>query len=385
MEKIGLVTCFLDNCGACLQAYALANKIAEFSGQKCEIINYTEPSGYYAYNFSQWIRESKVYVGIRGFASKRYRDSYKLEKARRSKFRKFRKQYLPISKEKYPTYSSLKRAPLSYSQYVCGSDQIWNPTFYGKCNPAYYLAFVPNEKSKTAYGPSIGISDLPDYAKEDFKYYLSRFQNLSVREDRGVELCKIYADVDAKWVCDPTMLLTADEWEKIALPIPFLKKPYIFCYLFGDTPTYKSSIQHLKEKLGGENLDIVNIPFSKRDLSKEYHQILQAGPLEFISLIKNAEYVLTDSFHASVFSILFKKNFFTLLRHKVEETNGMNSRIFSLLKMLGLENRCILFNQLDNFSVTPIKNWTEVQDKLSKVRQQSSEYLKSALNEVSND
>ncbi len=374
-DKIALVTCFLDNCGACLQAYALADRIEKLSGKQCEIINYTEPTGYFSYGLSDMVKESGAYVALRGLLQKSYLDGYKTEKVRRSAFRKFRKQYLPIAQQEFKTYEELEKADLAYSHYVCGSDQVWNPTFYGKCNPAYYLKFVPEDVPKTAYAPSIGINDLPDYAKADFKVLLSRFRNISVREDRGVELVKQYAGLDAQWVCDPTMLLTGQQWDKLSAP-RLHKKPYIFCYLFGDSPEYKQAVAYLSEKTG---LDVVIIPFSKRDLSKQYRQILKAGPSEFISLIKNAEYILTDSFHASVFSVLFRKNFFTLLRHKAGEAHGMNSRIFSLLKMLGLESRCVSPDSLESFPITPVEDYEAVYGKLNAVRADSERFLKNAL------
>lgn len=374
-SKVALVTCFLDNCGACLQAYALLNRIERFSGKKCEIINYTEPTGYFTDGISARIKENGAYVILRSLIQKGYSDSYKTEKVRRAAFRKFRKTYLNIGKEEFKTYSALENASLEYSYYVCGSDQVWNPTFYGKCNPAYYLAFVPDNVPKIAYAPSIGINELPEYAKEDFKKYISRFQNVSVREDRGVQLVKEHAGVEATWVCDPTMLLTGEEWSELSVP-KLHEKPYIFCYLFGDSPKYKEAVSYLARETG---LDVVIIPFSKRDLAKEYHQILKAGPSEFISLIKNAEYVLTDSFHASVFSILFKKNFFTLLRHKPGETNGMNSRIFSLLKMLRLESRCIIPDEKGSFNITPVDNYDEVYENLNTVRRDSESFLKNAF------
>lgn len=376
-EKIALVTCFLDNCGACLQAYALSNRIAYFSGKPCEIINYTEPVGYYRGGINALLKENRLYVFLRSIIQKDYGDNYKTEKIRRSVFRKFRRKYLPISAEEYSTYDILKNADLSYSQYVCGSDQIWNPTFYGKCNPAYYLAFVPDNIKKTSYAPSIGVSDLPDYAKADFKKYVSRFKNISVREDRGVEIVKEYADREAKWVCDPTMLLTVEEWNKIAVP-RMHKRPYIFCYLFGDSPKYKGAIDHLSSETG---LEIVTIPFSKKALSKEYYKVLKAGPSEFISLIRDAEYIITDSFHASVFSILFKKNFFTLLRNRSGERVEMHSRIFSLLNMLKLENRCISYNDVGNFKIEPVVNYDEVHEILSQIRTDSENFLKKALGE----
>lgn len=371
MKKVGLATCFLDNYGACLQAYALSKTIENLQNE-CVIFNYTEVTGYYDDTLKERFKNSFIYNSVRSMLSEKYKESYKLGKCRRKAFNNFRKQYLPISKEHYNEHSDI--SDLGFDAVVCGSDQVWNPTFYDACNPFYYLTFAKG-LPKIAYAPSIGVSDIPEPYVKEFKEYLSDFKAISVREQNAVDLVKKYADRDSKWVLDPTMLLDGDKWSELT-KASLVKKPYIFCYLFGRQEYYTKSIEYLKKKTG---LDVVIIPFSERDLNNDYKKICNAGPLEFITLIKNAQYVLTDSFHATVFSILFGKQFFTLLRDAENEQKSMNSRIHSLLSMIDKKDRCVTENNAQNFAIDPITDYERVHECLENLRNDSLSFLKTAL------
>lgn len=372
MKKVGLATCFLDNYGACLQAYALSNTITSF-GMECTILNYTELEGYYGDSIAERVKNSTLYNTVRCLLDKKYRKTFKLGKIRRPNFQSFRKKYLPLSTEAYNEHSDL--SDKGFDAVVCGSDQIWNPTFYGACNPFYYLSFVPKGVSKIAYAPSIGLSDIPECYTDDFKKYLSDFKAISVRENNAVELVKKYADKEAKWVLDPTMLLDGSSWSKL-IDNKIIEKPYIFCYLFGTQDYYKDAIENIRNKTG---LEVVIIPFSERDLTNEYTKIYKAGPIEFLSLIKNAEYVLTDSFHATVFSLLFERPFYTLLRDNDNEEKSMNSRIYSLLSMVDKQERCVLKNNVSDFKIEPILDYDCVRSRLKQLRDDSINFLQNAL------
>lgn len=372
MKKVGLATCFLDNYGACLQAYALSNTITSL-GMECTILNYTELEGYYGDSIAERVKNSTLYNTVRCLLDKKYRKTFKLGKIRRPNFQSFRKKYLPLSTEAYNEHSDL--SDKGFDAVVCGSDQIWNPTFYGACNPFYYLSFVPNGVSKIAYAPSIGLSDIPECYTDDFKKYLSDFKAISVRENNAVELVKKYADKEAKWVLDPTMLLDGSAWSKL-IDNKIIEKPYIFCYLFGTQDYYKDAIENIRNKTG---LEVVIIPFSERDLTNEYTKIYKAGPIEFLSLIKNAEYVLTDSFHATVFSLLFERPFYTLLRDNDNEEKSMNSRIHSLLSMVDKQERCVLKRNVSGFKIEPILDYECVRSRLKHLRDDSINFLQNAL------
>lgn len=378
MKKVGLTTCFLDNYGACLQAYALSNVI-ESLGYDCEILQYIEPQGYFDPTFIDRIKNSFIYNKIRSISNS-YKTSYLCEKIKRKSFKKFRKTYLNISEKKYRSFDELKDANKYYDAFVCGSDQIWNPSFYGGNNKAYFLNFAEKGKRKVAYAPSIGLDKIPDEYEKDFAELVNYLDYISVREANAVNIVKELSGRDAKYVLDPTLLLDGEKWSKIVSEQRIVKKPYIFCYLFGEHDEYNVAVKHLRE-ISNEDLDIVIIPFCKKHLDNPYTKIYDAGPLEFLNLIKNAQYVITDSFHATVFSILFSRQFFTLPRFKKGQKNSMNSRIYSLLDTVGARDRLIDYSQFDTFQEIGKIDYSQIHSELERLRKDSLDYLKGALEE----
>ena len=375
MSKVGLATCFLDNYGACLQAYALSGVIASL-GHECEILQYIEPQGYFEPTLVGRIKNTRLYNKIRSL-SRSYKNAYLCEKVKRNSFVKFRKKHLNISKRKYRSVEELKEANKYYDAFVCGSDQIWNPSFYGGNNKAYFLHFAEKGKRKIAYAPSIGLDKIPEQYAEDFSRLVNDLDYLSVREASATRIVKELSGRDAVHVLDPTLLLDAEKWSSIVNEKRLIQKPYIFCYLFGNHDEYAVAIEHLRKVTGG--LDVVIVPFQKKHLNMPYTKIYDAGPSEFLNLIKNADYVLTDSFHATVFSILFSRPFFTLPRFKKDEKNSMNSRIYSLLDSVGAQDRLIDYAQFDSFSADGQIDYAVIHDKLNSLRQASLSYLEGAL------
>lgn len=376
MSKVGLMTCFLDNYGACLQAYALSNTI-EMLGHDCEIIQYIEPQGYFEPSFSNYIKNSYVYNKLRSFSNS-YRNSYLCEKIKRKSFVKFRKEYLKISKERYRSFKELNKANKKYDAFVCGSDQIWNPSFYDGNNKAYFLNFAQRDKRKISYAPSIGLDDIPQQYAQDFAELVNTLDYISVREASAVDIVKKLSGRDAQHVLDPTLLLDGKKWSTIVSENRIVEKPYIFCYLFGTHDEYDTAIRHLRE-VAGQDLEVVIIPFCEKHLTNDYTKIYKAGPLQFLNLIKNAEYIITDSFHATVFSILFLRQFFTLPRFKNNQANSMNSRIYSLLDAIEQQDRLIDYSQMDSFNVNAEIDYANVHSKLENLRKSSLSYLKGAL------
>lgn len=375
MKRIGLMTCFLDNYGACLQAYALMNVINNL-GYRCEIIRYTEPEGYFENSIENRIKTSKAYNTVRCMISSNYKKAYLCEKVRRKTFEKFRKKYLKFSAKEYKTFHELKETNEIYDIFVCGSDQIWNPTFYNGNNRAYFLDFVHQAKKKIAYAPSIGLSEFPEEYATDFARLIGRLDYVSVRESTGVNIIREVSGVEACHVLDPTLLMTGEQWNDLVSEDRIEEEKYIFCYLFGKHEEYTTAIQRLCEETGYK---AVIIPFSEENLSDNYTKIYRAGPKEFLNLIKNAEYILTDSFHATVFSILFSKPFFSLHRFKTGEKNSMNSRLKSLLDIVGLSNRFIKCSDVSNFEINQDIDYENVHLRLNNVRENSLKYLQGAL------
>lgn len=369
-SRVGIVTCFLDNSGACLQAYALQQTINSL-GYPNEIIKYTEPWGYYnatiknSYNLLQHLRSIK---------SPEFREQYRNGMYKKTAFVQFRKKYLQFTKTEYKSIIQVQTDSNKFDCYVCGSDQIWNPTFYDKCNPVYYLAFVDDNTPKIAYAPSIGLNDIPEKYLSQFIEYISRLDYISVRESKGVELIARYTGKEAKHVLDPTLLLEAKQWDKLIKSKK--RKPYVFCYLFGNHDYYANVINHIADQ---NNWQVRMIPFFLSDIQPKFITEVNAGPIEFLSLIKDAQLVITDSFHASVFSMLFKKDFYVLLRDSDCDKNSMNSRIYSLLNMVGLKDRLLTKEEALSINVNKIENYETVHEVIKKYRVDSINYLKQAL------
>lgn len=374
MKKVGLMTCFLDNYGACLQAYALTKAIQSI-GLDCEILQYVEPQGYHKGGLVERVKDSAIYNKIR-CCSPNYRRSFLCGKIKRKAFRAFRRQYLPISARRYDSFEQLRKANADYDMFVCGSDQIWNPSFYNGNNRAYFLDFAEPQKKKIAYAPSIGVDKISDAFAKQFGELVNKIDAISVREMRGVEIVRELSGREATLVLDPTLLLKGDQWISLLNEKRVIEEKYILCYLFGEHAEYKQVIDRLARMT---NLKVVIIPFCEYHLTNNYTKVYAAGPLDFLNLIKNAEYVVTDSFHATVFSLLFTRRFFTLPRFKRNEKNSMNSRIYSLLNLVGLQDRLLDYSQIDSFDIDASIDYPSVQAKLEQMRKSSFDFLKGAL------
>ena len=370
-KRIGLVTCFINNYGACLQAYALQTVLGEFTEQ-VDIIQYLEPAGYDNSSFLRKIIVNPLVKKVAALILPGYRHTQSF----RSACICFKKQYLRFNDQKYYSYEEIKKNPPDYDAFVCGSDQIWNPTFYGGPNKAYYLDFA-GEKKRIAYAPSIGVSEIDDQYQQEFVRMINRFDYLSVREKTGSSLIEKYCNKEARVVLDPTLLLSGEEWKTAAENADVhIQGKYIFCYLFGDRPFYYDYIKRISEKLG---LPVYIVPFTSNHEKAGFHNIYNAGPLGFVRLIRDASFVITDSFHATAFSINMNVPFYSLLRHKKSDPNSMNSRIYDILSLTGLEDR--LWEDGQDFSeFSQYIYWDNSNDFLINKRREDKAYLKNAIN-----
>lgn len=376
MKKIGLVTYYGDNYGALLQAYALQSTINKMNCN-CTIINY------------QWTsHESKLYIFMKKlFAITKTQDYMKKRKIMRANFenfrirskwfQSFREEYINIENNDCIEIKDYYKKPPLYDYYVCGSDQIWNPNFYKRCNPIYFLDFAPKGKKRIAYAPSIGVSSIDEKYKAEMSTFLNRMDLISVRELAGANIIKELTGKDVLTVLDPTLLLTSDEWQKLKSKIN-IKEQYIFCYLFSDLEYIGRVKEYLKKKTG---LKVVCLPYSIREMNSDDQNVFGAGPAEFVHLIKNAALVLTDSFHATVFSINMKTPFYSLLRSMDSDEKNMNSRLYSILELCNLSDRIITpeSEMLEDgyFDI----DFNQSEHYLEEKRRKDLDYLKTALDQ----
>lgn len=213
-----------------------------------------------------------------------------------------------------------------YSHFIVGSDQVWNPRFY-KYNEDWYFLRFADKSQRIALAASIGLNELTFQQKLSLSHGVKGFSNLSVRERRGSELISQQTNIDVRIVCDPTLVIPAEEWLKLSDDRLTPKSPYVFTYLLGGDLASRDLINKVS-KYG----QLPVIALTDRDCEGEF----PAGPSEFISLIKNATHVVTDSFHAAVFSCIFQTPLTIFQR---EGGASMFSRLEQLSSSLGIEHK----------------------------------------------
>lgn len=376
-NNVILATCFLDNYGACLQAFALQSLI-ESLGHKCEILNYVGTDGYKnKANLKSRVYNNPVCKFLYAVVNRDYRG---LTYLRGKKFDSFRKQYLKFTKETVCSVEDAENCDFDAKIFVCGSDQIWNPTFYRGNNRIYFLDFVKNDSKRISYAPSIGLNNIPHEYQEEFVRLVEKMDAISVRELTGKTIIENLSKKKATVVPDPTLMLNKETWKKAAeaakVENGILEKHYIFCYLFAEREYYNNAVDILSKRLG---MPVVYITLTRNQRKNEkYICVENAGPMEFVNYIMNAGFVITDSFHATAFSINLNVPFFSFLRSGVTSANNMNSRIFDVLKEYGLEDR--LVDENVNFeAVETDLSFKNSNEKLEMNRALGMDFLKNAI------
>lgn len=375
MKRIGIMTWYhYENYGTVLQASALYRVITKL-GYQPELIQYT-PKGNLVENTP---------VNISYIVKKAINKFHNLKNClffSSEKSKLFQKYLSEMITETVPcnTFSELSDLNSTYDAFVCGSDQIWSPLCFDE---KYFLSFVSNKTKMIAYAPSIGTTKIENRTiKNQMKMLISRFNFLSVREKQAAQLIGSLCNKQATIVLDPTLLLNKTEWEEY-LQLSEIENQkmipgdYVICYFLGD---YRSSSRRVMKYLS----KILKMPayvipvFQWQSVSKSTVPF-DVGPREFVSLIYNAKYVCTDSFHAMAFALNFGVPLVPFKRFRDNDPKSQNSRVMSLLSNFGLEGR--LIDPRKKFdATTPFEC---ISDKtslvLSEMRKKSIAYLQSAL------
>lgn len=338
MKKVGIITIHNSpNYGASLQAYALY-KYVETRGYDCELIDLYRPyqkeyipsKRFRPYSsdvtfkkrikrFFKWLIRKKV---------RQTRPAFCYNEQAMERFDSFN-SVLKCSSA-YRSIDDLYETPPIYDIYVSGSDQLWNPT-QAYCLEPYFLTFVPEGKKKVSYATSVGITELTKRQKRDFKQWLSSYDCISVREKQAQKLLSSFVASPIYQVCDPTFLLKQNYWRNIAVYPPKGEK-YILLFSLSYPKDLVDYCVTLSTE-AGLPLYIINQFKNDTDRDGRYKTIKDAGPREFIGFISNAEMVITDSFHCTVFALIMgAKNFFTY----ISPLNKRGSRIEDLLTPYGL-------------------------------------------------
>lgn len=355
--KIGILT-FHDahNYGAVLQAFAL-KKYLKNVGADARIINYHHVDMEYGFPRKRKLKEKSLRGVYKHLYSKK--DHY----LRWEKFEKFIKELIDGEDETYRTEESLGK--LDIDVWISGSDQIWNSEITHGLNRGYYLDFETNGK-KVTYAVSMGIDKLDDHLEEDFKNYLKNIDCISVREASLKEYIEKFIDMPVEKVVDPTLLLTNDDYKELYLN-RIIKEDYLLIYALKTDERLKK----MAEKIAAERkLKIIEINDYK---NPNYYctQISNAGPHEFVTLFRDASFVISNSYHGTVFSILNHKEFITF------RFMNRNSRMETLLASAGLSER--LIQTVEEYKNLKPINYKEVEEKMKKDINSSKDFIKRTI------
>ena len=342
------------NYGSCFQAYALQEAITGMklsSGEMCS----------YQLIPVETFREARRKHSVLGVLWSPLMALY------RTRFATFEKKYMRFA-EVQGSDEALPSLNEKADVFVCGSDVIWNPSLNHNNRMVFYLTFAT--KYKFSYAASFGKAEIDEKTISLIRETLSKLDEISVREKTGAELIKRSFDITAQVVVDPVLLLTRSEWETI-LPKAKKRKGYIFVYITYLSDKVKETVAKLKKATG---LKVVCAAWGPKQAMSQGVFLCQT-PQKWLQLLHDAEYVVTNSFHATVFAVLFRKKLFTVTKH--EKNKGASIRMNDFLTAVGLEDRIfsVVPEQLDLSEI----DYEEVSPKIETMREQSLEFLRENL------
>lgn len=327
--QIKTITCHdVYNTGASLQAYALVAYLNQL-GHEAEIIDY-KPD-YLSNHFSLTLVPNRRFdrpVIRQMYLSAKLPGRLKERNSKRKKnFDQFRERYLPLTK-RYQSLEELKRNPPQAQLYLAGSDQIWNTTFQNGRDAAFYLTFAPKNSVKASYAASFATEQIEPNWQKTVREWIKQLDFISVRESSGLQILDQLGIHGAQHVLDPVFLLNRSDWENLCGGQPGTE-PYLFVYDFDRSLEMRAIAEQLAAARGLKLYTLQDLGYGDRNFA-------EAGPLEFLTLIRHASVVLSNSFHATAFSMLFEREFWVMNRQE-----RINTRMRDLTESVGLANRLI--------------------------------------------
>ncbi len=363
--EIGILTYHsAHNYGAMLQAYALQTKL-EGLGHGAKFVHYHSDSLELKNQRKQKVcslRQAVVKLAVillRKMFVRRY-----------DRFNMFLENYLKHTR-RYKSIAELNSSPPDFDAFVCGSDQVWNMGCGGE--PAFFLRFPVAEAKKISYAASFGSGSVPEEYQKKLVKWLAPFDSISVRESSGVRIVKEVADRDAQLVMDPVFLLPSNEWNKIVHE-PELSGNYILFYSLEPSSELSDILKHLSKRL---NMPIVVLgKGGSFVLTCKIRMAIDSGPAEFLGWFKNASFVVTNSFHATSFAIIYKLPFLAVPH------STRNARMESLLELTGLMSRQVKsvpeVEEMNNDELMSV-DYTVVQRRVDSEVKRSVDFIHQAL------
>lgn len=327
------------NYGQILQCYAMQNLVDSW-GYESFVVQYRtkDDRDIMKHNFS-----NRNPLGR--WLNKHYENRYNLEVIERGEtdrvkaFKKFIREHIRLTSPCY-TKAAVEYETKDCELLVCGSDQIWNPIWF---HPIWFLDFGTKEQKRIAYAPS-GIFHDDEESAVYYKKMVPLLDNLdviTVREQLGAEILSKYTEKEVQAVLDPTLLMDSKQWDEVAAD-PLIEGEYIFCYIMGSIRPYQLILRELMKKHGAKKVVYIPSNLLQEGRLPDFVAYEEAGPAEFISLIKHAKAVCTDSFHGTAISILYGKQFYNVRRAQAGvEKFGGTQRVDNLLGQLQIGSRTL--------------------------------------------
>lgn len=354
--NISLITwCSTPNFGTCLQAFAL-QKVLQDMGHSVKIstdVKFAFPLSHYLVHLLLF---PIINFSIDLTLAIRARNPLYLRKM--FAIRRWDRKHLNILSVRF-AYQARKLVR-NTDCFIVGSDQLWNT--YHNFDPTFFLSFA-SDKPRLSYATSIGTSDINPIHSNAVKELLLRFNRISVRETTGATaLTKLTKRDDIVQMPDPTFLLSRDEWESyrnLETTDRLINEPYLFCYLVGTNDFYKRQISELIDRLKINHVVLLTSGAKPTFRLPNMTIIQSATPFQFLALLRNADFVCTDSFHCTAFALIYNRQFINLTRFDDSEKDSQNSRITDLLSRFGIHGRLLAPTQaiptaLDSIDYSPI-------------------------------
>lgn len=390
-KKIGIAAVtYKDNFGSALQTYA-TQRVLEKLGYDARIFDIEgvvrgimiKKLWYYVWRFSDPVEAKYLLANL----SSRIRKKISVSTDRFAADMNVRhQQYIDFNKRwnkmlpRVKGWKGLERQASKLDAVIVGSDQLWRPS--NIVGGFYTLEFVPDEVKKISFATSFGVPELPSRVHKRAKHFLSRLNHISVRENSGVEIIKKECGRNASVVCDPTMMLSADDWRHIQSEKPFAEGKYILMYLMGDNPGQRDFVKRLSKQVGCRIIGLLHgATYISYDEEVADDKPYNVGPADFINLIRNAEYVCTDSFHCCVFSILHSTKFFAFRRWPDNSKFSANDRLYTLLGFTGLSRRMLTGEENVDECIADRIDFVDVLNRVEEKRGISMQYLVRALSD----
>lgn len=377
--KIGILTFWNspDNYGQILQCYALQKHLRN-QGHDAYLIRYAPKAIGIRAKLRRALSPAVLWAYLKSRKAARASSAFQGEHPRR--FPEFLETHVKMSAAIYHSLSELKNDAPDADAYIVGSDQVWNPGIglndFGK---AWFLEFGNEHVKRISYAASFGMKTMSDEYESFFAPFLKKFTAVSVRESEGVGFCRRMGRGDAIHVCDPTLLLNREDYlnllpEQAESSSP--RKRSLVCYMLGHACAFpQEAVDDFVKK---NDLNVRYVPAQGAEKLNYYSQFETPSVQEWLGLYRDAEYVVTNSFHGTVFAVIMHKKFIAL--PLAGKSGKMNGRLENLLKILGLEKR--LFSRDPEHFPAALRqeiDWADVDARKTRVREQAAAFLKNAL------